>query len=113
MGGMPRISRRVILAAAPLIPLAPYITRSLLGQHRGGRKAQLYIGTYTHDMGLGGKADGIYTAEWDASAGALSPLQRAVPTADPSFLAVPPGGDALYAVNEGESFPQKDGGKGG
>jgi 6-phosphogluconolactonase len=110
MGGMARISRRVFLAAAPLVPLAPYLTRSLFGQHH---KAQLYIGTYTHDIGEGGKGDGIYVADWDAVAGSASPLQLAAQTDDPSFLAVPPGGDALYAVNEGENFPQKNGGKGG
>jgi 6-phosphogluconolactonase len=113
MGGMARISRRVILAAAPLIPLAPYITRSLFGQHRAGRKAQLYIGTYTHDMGPGGQADGIDVADWDAASGALTPLRLAMKTANPSFLAVPPGGDVLYAVNENEDDPQPNGGKGG
>jgi 6-phosphogluconolactonase len=113
MGGMARISRRVILAAAPLIPLAPYIARSLFGQHRAGRKAQLYIGTYTHDMGPAGQADGIYLADWDAAAGALSPLRLAMKTTNPSFLAVPPGGNVLYAVNENEDDPQPNGGKGG
>src|SRR6202034_3302486 len=110
MGGMARISRRVFLATAPLVPLAPYLTRSLFGQHH---KAQLYIGTYTHDIGEGGKADGIYSADWDAMTGVASSLQLAASTDDPSFLAVPPSGDALYAVNEGENFPQKNGGKGG
>jgi 6-phosphogluconolactonase len=113
MGGMARISRRVFLAAAPLLPLAPYLTRVLLGQRRHSGKAQLYIGTYTHDMGPGGKGDGIYTAEWDAAAGALSPLRLAMGTANPSFMAVPPSGDALYAVNEDENDPQPHGGKGG
>ena len=110
---MARISRRVVLAAAPLVPLAPYLARVLLGQRRSSGKAQLYIGTYTHDMGPGGEGDGIYTADWDASTGALSPLRLAMKTANPSFMAVPPSGDALYAVNEGESDPQPHGGKGG
>jgi 6-phosphogluconolactonase len=113
MGGMARISRRAILAAAPLLPLAPFVIRSSFGQHRGARKAQLYVGTYTHDMGPGGQADGIYLAEWDAAAGALGPLGLAMKTANPSFLAVPPSGDALYAVNEDEDDPQPGGGKGG
>ncbi|HEY3988021.1 MAG TPA: lactonase family protein [Acidobacteriaceae bacterium] len=103
---MARISRRVILAAAPLLPLAPYLTRSLFGQRRGGGKAQLFVGTYTHDMGAGGKGEGIYTAEWDAAAGRLTPLRLAMKTTDPSFLAVPPSGEALYAVNEREDYPQ-------
>ena len=113
MGGMARISRRVILAAAPLLPLAPFVIRSSFGQHRGVRKAQLYVGTYTHDMGPGGQADGIYMAEWDAAAGALGPLSLAMKTANPSFLAVPPSRDALYAVNENEDDPEPGGGKGG
>jgi 6-phosphogluconolactonase len=113
MGGMARISRRAILAAAPLLPLAPFVIRSLFGQHHGARKAQLYVGTYTHDMGPGGQADGIYLAEWDAAAGALGPLGLAMKTANPSFLAVPPSGDALYAVNENEDDPEPGGGKGG
>jgi 6-phosphogluconolactonase len=113
MGGMARISRRVILAAAPLLPLAPFVIRSVFGQHRGTRRAQLYVGTYTHDMGPGGQADGIYLAEWDAAAGALGPLSLAMKTANPSFLAAPPSGDALYAVNENEDDPEPGGGKGG
>ena len=113
MGGMARISRRAILAAAPLLPLAPFVIRWSFGQHRGARKAQLYVGTYTHDMGPGGQADGIYLAEWDAAAGALGPLGLAMKTANPSFLTVPPSGDALYAVNEDEDDPQPGGGKGG
>ncbi len=84
---MARISRRVFLAAAPLVPLAPYLTRS---SSVSNTKAQLYIGTYTHDIGEGGKGDGIYVADWDAVAGVASPLQLAANTDDPSFLAVPP-----------------------
>jgi 6-phosphogluconolactonase len=113
MGGMARISRRVILAAAPLVPLAPYLTRSLFGQHPSHHMAKLYIGTYTHDMGVAGKADGIYVAEWDAATGSANLLQLAIKSADPSFLAAPPSRDALYAVNEGEDYPQPHGGKGG
>jgi 6-phosphogluconolactonase len=117
MSGMARISRRVILAAAPLLPLAPYMTRFLFGQRRDDR-SHLYIGTYTHDMGPAGKAEGIYSANWDAAQGTFTPLQLAMKTADPSFLVVPPSGDALYAVNEGEDYPQgitdeKEGSKGG
>lgn len=108
---MARISRRAILAAAPMIPLAPYLTRSMFGQHPGAQK--LYIGTYTHDIGAGGKGDGIYMAEWDAAAGSANSLQLAIKTTDPSFLAVAASGDALYAVNEVESYPQTGGGKGG
>ena len=107
---MARISRRVVLGVAPIVP---FIARTLFSQMKSSHKPLLYIGTYTHDMGPGGKADGIYVAEWDAHAGVLAPLRLAVQTIDPSFLAVPPHGDALYAVNEGQAFPGKDGTKGG
>jgi 6-phosphogluconolactonase len=113
MGGMAHISRRVFLAATPLLPLAPYLTRILFAQQGSNGGARLYVGTYTHDMGPGGKADGIYTAEWDASSGALTPLRLAVKTSNPSFMAVPPNGDVVYAVNEDEDDPQPKGGKGG
>jgi 6-phosphogluconolactonase len=99
MSGMARISRRVLLAAAPLIPLAPYMVRSIFGQRRHG-KSELYIGTYTHEIEPGNKGDGIYLSQWDAAAGTLTPLTLAMRTADPSFMALPPAGDVLYAVNE-------------
>jgi 6-phosphogluconolactonase len=88
------------------------MVRSIFGQRRHG-KSQLYVGTYTHEMGPGNKGEGIYLAEWDAAAGALTPLTLAMKTADPSFVAFPPAGEVLYAVNEGENDPQPDGSKGG
>ena len=110
MALMARISRRVVVAMAPLLPL---MTRILLSQANAGRKPLLYIGTYTHDTGPGGESDGIYMAQWDENAGSLTPLERAVETADPSFLAVTPSGDALFCVNETETIPQPDRTKGG
>ena len=111
---MARISRRRLLAAAPLlIPAAVVATRGALGARTRAGGTRVYLGTYTHDMGPGGQADGIYVADWDAEAGTLSPLRRAVATADPSFLAAPPAGAMLYAVNESETFAQRDGSKGG
>lgn len=75
------------------------MVRSIFGERRHG-KSQLYVGTYTHEMGPGNKGEGIYLAEWDATAGTLTPLKLAMKTADPSFMALPPATDALYAVNE-------------
>lgn len=107
---MSRISRRVVLTLAPL---APFIVRSLLSQQKPAHRPLLYVGTYTHDMGPGGKSDGIYVAEWDTAKGELGPLQRAALSVDPSFVAVPPHGEALFCVNEAESMPEPDGTKGG
>jgi len=55
-----------------------------------------YVGTYTEDTDSGG----VYTCRVDGETGAME--RRGVTDAgpDPSFLAVAPGGDTLYAVNE-------------
>ncbi len=107
---MTRLSRRDVLAAAPLVPFAAH---AAITAHAKTSSMHVYIGTYTHDMGPGGKADGIYVADWDPAAGTLAQLRRAVASTDPSFLAIPPNGAVLYAVNEAEDIPQKDGSKGG
>ncbi len=109
MSGMVRLSRRVVLALAPLAPL---MVRTLLSQ-KTSRRPLLYAGTYTHDTGPGGESDGIHVAEWHESTGTLAPWHRAVATVDPSFLAVPPTGEALFCVNEAETMPEPDGSKGG
>ena len=54
-----------------------------------------YIGTYT-----GAKSKGIYVSRLDLSTGTLSTPVLAAESANPSFLAVHPTRDFLYAVNE-------------
>lgn len=55
----------------------------------------VYFGTYT---GPGSK--GIYVSSFDTASGKLSPPELAAETADPSYLAVAPDHQYLYAVNE-------------
>jgi 6-phosphogluconolactonase len=55
----------------------------------------VYFGTYT-----GAKSQGIYVARFDSTTGRLSAPQLAAETKNPAFLAVPPGGHFLYAVDE-------------
>jgi 6-phosphogluconolactonase len=55
----------------------------------------VYIGTYS-----GAKSKGIYVSRLDLSAGTLSAPILAAESANPSFLAVHPTRDLLYAVNE-------------
>ncbi len=62
----------------------------------------VYVGTYT-----GAKSKGIYVSRLNVSTGALSAPQLAVETPSPSFLAVRPQGDFLYAVNEVDTFQGK------
>jgi len=65
----------------------------------------VYIGTYT-----GAKSKGIYVSRLDSASGTLSAPVLAAESANPSFLAVHPTRDLLYAVNEVGTFEGKPGG---
>ncbi|MDI3384918.1 lactonase family protein [Streptomyces sp. B-S-A8] len=56
-----------------------------------------YIGSFTS---AGGR--GVTVAAVDPDSGALTPLAATDAVPDPSYLALPPGGDVLYAVSETE-----------
>jgi 6-phosphogluconolactonase len=59
----------------------------------------VYFGTYTS-----GASKGIYVSRFNPATGALSNPELAAETPSPSFLAVRPQGDFLYAVNEVSTF---------
>ena len=64
-----------------------------------------YIGTYTS-----GKSKGIYRAEFDSTTGELSHPMLVAEAVNPSFLAIHPDGNRLYAVSETEQYQgQKSG----
>ena len=65
----------------------------------------LYIGTYT-----GAKSKGIYSSRLDLKSGTLSAPVLAAETANPSFIAIHPTRDFLYAVNEIGTFEGKPSG---
>lgn len=62
-------------------------------------KMTVYIGTYT-----GGSSKGIYAYEFDTTSGALKQIGLAAETPSPSFLAIHPNNQFLYAVNELDNF---------
>ncbi len=64
----------------------------------------VYIGTYT-----GPQSRGIYVSRWDSDSGQLSPPVLAAEIKNPSFLAVHPNGNYLYAV--GETADHQDNGR--
>ena len=64
------------------------------------KKFMVYVGTYTR----GTKSQGIYRAEFDPATGKLSAPVLAAKTANPTFLALHPGGKLLYAVGEIDDF---------
>ena len=55
-----------------------------------------YFGTYTH----GGKSKGIYCYKLDLASGKLTEVGITEGIKNPSFLAIHPGGNFLYAVSE-------------
>lgn len=60
------------------------------------REIPVYLGTYTERDG----SRGIYSAIFDSGTGALGEPVPAAEMENPTFLAVAPGGTALYAVSE-------------
>jgi 6-phosphogluconolactonase len=65
----------------------------------------VYFGTYT-----GARSKGIYLSILDPATGALAPPVLAAEIANPSFLALHPGGRFVYAVSEIGGFQGKPGG---
>ena len=71
---------------------------------------QMYVGTYTQrEAHVEGKASGIHRCTFDPATGALTPVETVPAGANPSFLALGPGGRALYAVNETSDGPNGGG----
>jgi 6-phosphogluconolactonase len=61
-----------------------------------GDPEPFYLGTYTGHS----SSKGIYEGSLDSESGKLGPVILAALTANPSFLALSPGGNALYAAGE-------------
>ena len=94
----------ILLAGALL--LCAGLAIGAASQGRGATGMLLvYIGTYT-----GAKSKGIYVSRLDPSTGALSPPVLAGESVNPSFLAVHPRRDLLYAVNEIGNYEGKTSG---
>ena len=94
---MPRFLWVFLIAAAAVVMTAQ--GRAQAPAPAGGTML-VYVGTYT----TGAKSKGIYVSRLDLGTGALSAPQLAAETPSPSFLAVRPQGDFLYAVNEVSTF---------
>lgn len=67
----------------------------------------IYVGTYT-----GNGSEGIYRFHLDRQSGTLKPQGLAAPIANPSFLALAPGGQYLLCCNEISDFAGKKQGAG-
>ena len=96
-----RIAWTLLLGALALMTLTAFEQ----GTTSSGKDVLVFFGTYT-----GEKSKGIYSARLDEASGALSQPQLAGETANPSFLALHPTRDFLYAVNEVGDYEGKPGG---
>ena len=65
----------------------------------------VYLGTYTAD-----RSKGVYVSRLDLATGALTAPELVAETPNPSFLAVHPRGDILYAANEVRTLNNVPGG---
>jgi 6-phosphogluconolactonase len=68
-------------------------------------EVRVYFGTYT-----GAESKGIYVGQFDSATGAITSVKLAAETKNPSFLAIHPNRQYLYAVGELGSFAGKRGG---
>ena len=71
----------------------------------------MFVGTYTRaEPHVEGKAEGIYTYAVDADTGELTRLGVTSGLENPSFLALAPSGNYLYAASEIGEFAGEPGG---
>jgi 6-phosphogluconolactonase len=87
---------RTVVLSAILIPVASLVQ---------AEKYHLFIGTYT-----GPKSDGVYVASFDSDTGELGEPKLAAKTPNPTFIAIDPDGNHLYAANEVGRWKGKRGG---
>jgi 6-phosphogluconolactonase len=100
-----------LLVSLTLMPIlaAPGVARGQAQPAAAGSPAVywVYVGTYTG----GERGRGIYLMELDVLAGKLGAPRLAAASPDPSFLAIHPSREFLYAVNESGAIQgRRDGG---
>ena len=68
----------------------------------------IYVGTYTRSLPhVAAKSEGIYLISLDPATGLLEHVHKTVGVDNPSFLAIHPNRQYLYAVNEVGDFEGK------
>ncbi|MGH9160234.1 MAG: lactonase family protein [Vicinamibacteraceae bacterium] len=98
--------RPITVVVASVVAAVCFLPFVVLGQQAQSSSDMLvYFGTYTRET-----SKGIYVARLDLASGALSTPELAAETESPSYLAVHPSGDFLYAANEVRTFRGKESG---
>jgi len=102
--GIGTTSRRA-LASASLLLAGAIMTST---DARAAEKYWVFVGTYTNSKES--PSEGIHRLEFDPATGALTNRTAVAKTDNPSYLAIHPDGETLYAVNEiGEYQGEKAG----
>lgn len=91
------LNRREFLRSAAVAPVAAKHFWSRTGKEGSGQL--LFVGTRTLKT-----SKGIYAYHWDSKTGELNSLGLAAETEQPTFIALHPSGEFLYAANELEEF---------
>lgn len=100
---MQGMTRRKFMASSAAVTLA---ARASLASVGGGSKGELLlVGTQTT-----GTSKGIYAYSFDEATGELTQTGLAAAIETPSFMALAPGGERLFAVSEVDHFAGKNGG---
>src|SRR5579859_4180560 len=81
--------------------LAITLSSTLPATAQSHGKYLFYVGTYTQE---GSKSKGIYAYRFDEATDQITSLGLAAETANPSFVAIHPNGQFLYAVNEVQNY---------
>ncbi len=89
------------------LPLFAFLAAVLMVTEASAEEAKavpyrlhFFIGTYTGKTAAGNESKGIYACELEMATGKLNALILAAETTNPSFLALHPDGEHLYAVGE-------------
>jgi 6-phosphogluconolactonase len=87
---------RTVCAVAALATVAAVLDSAGRAGAQGKGDLLVYLGSYTTQ----GKNKGIHVSRLDLASGVLSPPELVAESANPSFLAIHPTRDFLYAANE-------------
>src|SRR5260370_8664799 len=91
-----KITRPVFVLFLLIAPLVLSVAGGSADRPAAKRKYLVFVGTYTTKT----VSKGIYSFEFDADTGKLTPKGVAAETPDPSWVAVHPNGKYAYAANE-------------
>jgi 6-phosphogluconolactonase len=95
---LPQFTEFLAMFSRYVLAVFLFVCAFACGPAQSQEKYRVYLGTYT-----GKGSEGIYQCELNLTDGSLSAATLAVETGNPSFLAIHPNKQFLYAVNEREA----------